>query len=118
MRPPVWGLSPLRFGSPPYCSCRAPFVALAQLQRNLAIRRGSRAARTEAVRGDEMSQELLVAEDDPGLAATLREYLERLGVMVRATSSAHVTRQWLQEAGGSVILAGSVLGHSGSPLRQ
>jgi len=65
-----------------------------------------------------MSQELLVAEDDPGLTATLREYLERLGVMVRATSSAHVTRQWLQEAGGSVILDGSVLGHTGIPLRE
>ena len=65
-----------------------------------------------------MSQELLVAEDDPRVAAVIREYLERLGVIVRATSSAHVARQWLQEAGGSAILDGSVLGHMGIPLRK
>ena len=63
-----------------------------------------------------MSQELLVAEDDPGLTATLREYLERLGFIVRSTSSAHVARQWFQEAGGSGILDGSVFGHMRIPL--
>jgi len=65
-----------------------------------------------------MSQELLVAEDDPKLAAMLREYLERLGFLVRATSSAHVARQWFQEAGRSGILDGSVLGHMGISLRE
>ena len=65
-----------------------------------------------------MSQELLVAEDDPRVAAMIREYRERLGVIIRATSSAHVTRQWLQEAGGSAILDGSVLGQMGIPLRK
>src|SRR3989442_13357615 len=65
-----------------------------------------------------MSQELLVAEDDPKLAAMLREYLERLGFLVRSTSSAHVARQWFQEAGGSGILDGSGLGHMGIPLRE
>ena len=65
-----------------------------------------------------MSQELLVAEDDPRVAAMLREYLERLGFTVRSTSSAHVARQWFQEAGGSGILDGSVLGHMDIPLRE
>ena len=65
-----------------------------------------------------MSQELLVAEDDPRVAVMLREYLERLGVIVRATSNAQVARQWFQEAGGSGILDGSVLGHMGIPLRE
>jgi DNA-binding NtrC family response regulator len=65
-----------------------------------------------------MSQEILVAEDDPRVAAMLREYLERLGFTVRSTSSAHVARQWFQEAGGSVVLDGSVLAHMGIPLAE
>ena len=65
-----------------------------------------------------MSQELLVADDDPKVAAMLREYLERLGFTVRSTSSAHVALQWFQEAGGSGILDGSVLGHMGVSLRE
>ena len=65
-----------------------------------------------------MSQELLVAEDDPKVAAILREYLERLGFTVRSTSSARVALQWFQEAGRSGILDGSVLGHMGVSLRE
>jgi len=70
------------------------------------------------VRGDEMSQELLVAEDDPRVAAMLREYLEGQGFVVREMSSAHEARQWLAEAGGSAILDGSVLMHLGIPLEK
>src|SRR5438034_10208907 len=65
-----------------------------------------------------MSQELLVADDDPRLAEMLREYLERLGFIVRATSGAQVARQWLRETGEPVILDGSVLGHMGISLRE
>src|SRR5712691_9291207 len=36
----------------------------------------------------------------------------------RLSSSAHVARQWFQEAGRSGILDGSVLGHMGIPLRE
>src|SRR5262249_16400165 len=62
-----------------------------------------------------MSRELLVAEDDPGLAETLREYLERQGMSVRVTSSADVARQWLR-GGASAILDGSIVGQMGIPL--
>jgi len=65
-----------------------------------------------------MSQELLVADDDPRVAVMLREYLERLGLIVRATSSAQVARQWLRETGEPVILDGSVLGDMGISLRE
>ena len=65
-----------------------------------------------------MSQELLVAEDDPRVAAMLGEYLERLGFIVRSTGSAHVARQWFHEAGRSGILDGSVLEHMGISLRE
>jgi len=65
-----------------------------------------------------MSQELLVADDDPRVAEMLREYLERLGLIVRATSSAQVARQWLRETGEPVILDGSVLGDMGISLRE
>src|SRR5262249_8022640 len=64
-----------------------------------------------------MSRELLVAEDDPGLAETLREYLEGQGMSVRVTSSADVARQWLQ-GGASAILDGSIVGQMGIPLRM
>jgi len=65
-----------------------------------------------------MNQELLVADDDPRVAEMLREYLERLGFIVRATSGAQVARQWLRETGEPVILDGSVLGHMGISLRE
>ena len=65
-----------------------------------------------------MSQKLLVADDDPRVAEMLREYLERLGVGVRATSSAEVVRQWLQKTGEPVILDGSVLENVGIPLTK
>ena len=65
-----------------------------------------------------MNQELLVADDDPRVAEMLREYLERLGFIVRATSGAQVARQWLRETGEPVILDGSVLDHMGISLRE
>ena len=54
-----------------------------------------------------MNQELLVADDDPRVAEMLTEYLERLGFIVRATSSAQVARQWLRKTGEPVILDGA-----------
>jgi len=65
-----------------------------------------------------MSQELLVADDDPRVAEMLREYLEDLGFSVRATSSAEVVRQWLQKTGEPVILDGSVLRDVGISLGE
>jgi len=65
-----------------------------------------------------MSQELLIAEDDPKAAAILREYLERLGVIVRPRAAPMLPGSGSRKAADQRSSMGSVLGHMGIPLRM
>jgi len=98
------------------CAASALTVAVEDEQRAmLAVTLAERGAQPHRVA---RRAQCLVADDDPRVAEMLREYLERLGLIVRATSSAQVARQWLRETGEPVILDGSVLGDMGISLRE
>lgn len=63
-------------------------------------------------------QEILIAEDNPTLAAMLKDYLGTLSVTARTTGSAQEAKRWLQEAVGPLVLDGSVFAQMGIPLGE
>jgi hypothetical protein len=70
-----------------------------------------------------LSQEILIADDDPRVAPALRQYLTGFTLRcfpapVRVTGSAAEARRWLEKKAGILVLDSSVFLQMGIPLSE